>query len=82
MRKKWRFPRSPLWQGVAPSLLCVALLARLAGAADYPEPVEGDYRLDDFEFHTGEVLPELNLHYRTLGERRVDDSGRTTNAAP
>ena len=68
------------WHRLVPLLLCLALLARMLGAAEYPEPVEGDYRLTDFEFHTGEVLPELNLHYRTLGERRADGEGRTTNA--
>ena len=49
-------------------------------ATGYPEPVEGDYRLTDFEFHTGEVLPELRLHYTTLGQPRTDAAGSTTNA--
>ena len=49
-------------------------------AADYPTPVEGDYQIDDFEFHTGDVLPRLNLHYTTLGQPTTDASGRTTNA--
>jgi len=49
-------------------------------AAEYPTPVEGDYQIDDFEFHTGEVLPQLNLHYTTLGHLTTDTSGRTTNA--
>ncbi len=48
--------------------------------AEYPTPVEGDFKVDNFEFHTGEVLPELNLHYTTLGEPRVDASGLTSNA--
>lgn len=52
-------------------LSAVALLA-LAGAAlaqNAPAPQEGTYVLRDFRFHTGEVLPELRLHYRTLGAR-------------
>lgn len=36
-------------------------------AADYPAPKEGSWLVRDFRFHTGEVLPELRLHYRTLG---------------
>jgi homoserine O-acetyltransferase len=37
-------------------------------AADYPAPQEADWVLRDFRFHTGEVLPELRLHYTTVGE--------------
>jgi homoserine O-acetyltransferase len=39
-----------------------------AGAADYPAPKEADWIARDFKFHTGEVLPELRLHYTTIGE--------------
>ena len=37
-------------------------------AADFPAPKEGTWVARDFRFHTGEVLPELKLHYRTLGD--------------
>jgi homoserine O-acetyltransferase/O-succinyltransferase len=37
-------------------------------AADYPAPKEGDWVAKDFKFHTGEVMPELKLHYTTVGE--------------
>jgi homoserine O-acetyltransferase len=37
-------------------------------AADYPDPQEGDYVIKDFKFHTGDVLPELNVHYATVGD--------------
>ena len=43
-------------------------------------PVEGDFVLRDFRFASGEVLPELRQHYRTLGEPRRDAQGRVTNA--
>jgi homoserine O-acetyltransferase len=36
-------------------------------AADPPQPQEGDFLAKDFRFHTGEVLPEVRLHYRTVG---------------
>ena len=38
-----------------------------AQAADYPKPQEGTWLVKDFRFHTGEVLPELKLHYMTIG---------------
>lgn len=36
-------------------------------AADRRDAAAGDALLRDFRFHTGEVLPELHLHYRTFG---------------
>ncbi len=48
--------------------------------ADYPAPAEGDYTIRDFKFTSGETLPELNLHYRTLGKPEKDSQGKTTNA--
>jgi homoserine O-acetyltransferase len=36
-------------------------------AANFPAPKEGDWIVRDFRFHSGEVLPELKLHYRTVG---------------
>ncbi len=37
-------------------------------AADYPAPKQGDWVAKDFKFHTGETMPELKLHYTTVGE--------------
>src|SRR3954452_14832239 len=44
------------------------LIAAPAAAADYPKPQEGDWGARDFKFHTGEVMPALKLHYRTIGD--------------
>jgi homoserine O-acetyltransferase len=57
--------------------IALALLA-WAGlhAADYPPPVEGDFLLEDFRFASGEVLPELKLHYRTVGKPETDAAGK------
>src|SRR5579885_1520138 len=60
-------------------LLCL-LAARFALAADYPEPAEADYTIRDFKFASGETLPELRIHYRTIGKPRKDAQGKTTNA--
>jgi homoserine O-acetyltransferase len=50
-------------------LLLGLLLASPPGhAADYPAPRDGVWVARDFRFDTGETLPELRLHYLTLGE--------------
>lgn len=61
-------------------VLFILLLATTARAADYPPPVEGDYVIRDFAFADGEVLPELRIHYRTLGTLKRDARGRASNA--
>lgn len=49
---------------------CTALIltCSAARAADYPSPRDGDVTLKNFKFHTGEVMPEVRMHYTTLGE--------------
>lgn len=47
---------------------------------NYPAPVEGDYVIKDFRFRSGETLPELKIHYRTIGELKTNASGVATNA--
>jgi homoserine O-acetyltransferase len=46
----------------------LALTSFAALAADYPAPKQGDWIARDFKFHTGETMPELRLHYTTVGE--------------
>jgi len=48
----------------------------IAGVA----PVPGDFRVKDFVFTSGEKLPELRIHYMTLGTARRDATGHVTNA--
>ena len=65
------------------SLLATAFLAVGAARAQPPAsyPVtEGDYVAHDFKFKSGEQLPELRLHYLTLGKLARDAQGRPTNA--
>jgi homoserine O-acetyltransferase len=45
----------------------IAAVTALA-AADYPTPKEADWIAHDFKFHSGEVMPELRLHYTTIGD--------------
>src|SRR6266403_4622904 len=74
------------------SMLLVFLVLVLSGAAfsqtpnptptprNYPAPVEGDYVIPNFHFRSGEVLPELKIHYRTLGTPSFDGRGVVRNA--
>jgi len=55
---------------------CVAVLR----AADYPPPTEADYVIRDFKFTSGETMPELKIHYRTIGKPVKDDKGIVQNA--
>jgi homoserine O-acetyltransferase len=51
-----------------------------ATGADFPKPVDGDVILRDFKFSSGQTLPELKIHYRTLGQPARDARGKVTNA--
>ncbi|MEO8431319.1 MAG: alpha/beta fold hydrolase [Acidobacteriota bacterium] len=48
--------------------------------AQGPAPVSGDFRVSNFRFGSGESLPELSIHYRTIGTPRRDASGVVRNA--
>ncbi|HEX5269278.1 MAG TPA: alpha/beta fold hydrolase [Gemmataceae bacterium] len=61
------------------ALILFATAAPLS-AAEYPKPDEGDYVLRDFRFASGQTLPELRIHYRTLGKPRRDAKGVVRNA--
>ncbi|MDQ8755808.1 alpha/beta fold hydrolase [Sphingosinicella sp. LHD-64] len=41
---------------------------------------EGDVTLRNFRFRSGETLPELRMHYATLGTPQRDAAGNVTNA--
>jgi homoserine O-acetyltransferase len=43
-------------------------------------PVPGDFKIKDFAFTGGDKLPELRIHYMTLGTARRDAAGHVTNA--
>ncbi len=46
----------------------LAVCANPCGAAEYPQPKQGDWIATNFRFHTGETMPELRLHYVTVGD--------------
>jgi homoserine O-acetyltransferase/O-succinyltransferase len=61
-------------------LIFLVAAASEISAADYSAPAEGDYTIRDFKFASGEILPELRIHYRTLGKAEKDAQGETRNA--
>ncbi|MEA3001643.1 MAG: homoserine O-acetyltransferase/O-succinyltransferase [Sphingomonadales bacterium] len=69
-----------------PTIFALALAAALAAApaaaqAGYAERLkEGDALLRDFRFADGERLPEVRIHYATLGTPRRDAGGEIVNA--
>ena len=62
------------------AITTVAQTQNTARSPNYPQPVEGDFVIRDFKFDGGETLPELKLHYRTIGEPKRDPSGVVRNA--
>jgi homoserine O-acetyltransferase len=73
----WRGP----WVRIALLLLCQCALQTVStAAANVPAPVEGDIVVSNFRFKSNEVLPELRLHYRTLGKLERDQRGVARNA--
>jgi len=62
------------------SLLLFATARLPAGVQTNPVPAQGDFTIRNFKFVSGEVLPELRLHYRTLGTPRRDATGVIRNA--
>ena len=62
------------------ALLFVGLAFAGTAAAQALSPVHGDFVIKNFRFASGEVLPVLRLHYRTLGQPDRDEKGQVRNA--
>jgi homoserine O-acetyltransferase len=60
-------------------LLFVLGLASAAGAQSFPTPERHDFIVRNFRFQSGESLPEIRIHYRTIGTPARDAKGRLTN---
>ena len=58
----------------------VSLLASQAmGQTTWPNQREADFTIRDFHFADGETLPELRLHYITLGTAKRNAQGEISN---
>ncbi len=75
--RHWRDAARPLLLRV---LAPLALVVLAAPARAQTAPREGDFVVRDFRFRSGETLPELRLHYLTLGKPARDARGHVTNA--
>ena len=65
------------------AITCVFVAAAAvtdARAQSYPPPVEADFVVKNYRFESGEVLPEVRMHYRTIGTPRKDADGVVRNA--
>lgn len=62
-------------------LLLAALVAlpSLSAAQAIPTALQRDFTVRHFQFESGESLPELKLHYRTIGVPRKDADGVVRN---
>jgi homoserine O-acetyltransferase len=56
------------------------ILAQEAASLSAVPPKAGDFVVRDFKFSDGQSLPELRLHYTTMGTPRRDASGHVSNA--
>lgn len=63
------------FSGLALSLVCACWCL-----AQYPTPVESDFVISNFQFRSGETLPQLRLHYRTVGRPERNAQGVVQNA--
>src|SRR5262249_59014791 len=65
-----RFRRPAMLQRAL--IIAAMLAAAVSGRAaeintDWPGHQTGDYVIKDYKFVSGETLPEVKLHYRTIG---------------
>lgn len=65
---------------IAAAVAALALAGSAQAATWDAQVKEGDFTIRDFKFRSGETLPELRQHYRTLGTPKRDAQGRVTNA--
>lgn len=69
------------WIAAMLGAVSLAIPAGALAASPYEAAaVEGDFVAKNFKFASGESLPALKLHYRTLGKPMRDAEGHVTNA--
>ena len=61
-------------------LAAVMLASQWTVAAEGPVAREGDFVSRNFQFKSGEILPELRIHYHAFGEPKRDAHGVVRNA--
>jgi homoserine O-acetyltransferase len=61
-------------------VVVLALPHSSAAQSPFPNLVESDFVARNYRFESGEVLPEVRIHYRTIGQPRRDADGVVRNA--
>ncbi|HWG16316.1 MAG TPA: alpha/beta fold hydrolase [Acidobacteriaceae bacterium] len=72
-----------MFRKITTTLACATLAASLSAqtpATTHWPTRDGVYTIANFRFGTGETLPELRLHYLTLGTPHRDGAGHVDNA--
>src|SRR5436190_14611611 len=54
-------------------------MPQMDAAVSWPNYLEDDFVIKDYHFASGELLPELRLHYRTMGVPRHNAAGKIVN---
>jgi homoserine O-acetyltransferase/O-succinyltransferase len=62
------------------TLVTILIFAEVPALAQQPTEQVGDFVIHNFTFRSGETMPELKLHYLTIGKPARDSQGRVTNA--
>ena len=57
----------------------LAFVGPASAQTKWPNQAEGDYVIKDFKFASGETVPELKLHYVTLGTAKRNAAGEIVN---
>lgn len=60
--------------------IAAILLSTISMVAQSFQKTESDFVMPDFHFRSGETLPELKIHYVTLGSPHRDANGHVSNA--
>ena len=60
-------------------ILLVLAVVSSASAQSFPTPERHDFVIKNFTFQNGESLPEVRIHYRTVGTPVRDARGKITN---
>ncbi|HWW78077.1 MAG TPA: alpha/beta fold hydrolase [Steroidobacteraceae bacterium] len=67
-------------KALLPALMLTGNATAATSPSTPPTPVVGDYVIKGFTFTSGETLPELRIHYLTLGKPSKDARGMVRNA--
>jgi homoserine O-acetyltransferase len=67
-------------QAVLTASLLFASAFLFGQSTDYHSPDQGTFVVKDFQFKSGQRLPEVKIHYYTLGKPQKDASGKVRNA--